>query len=44
MLFSPLPRTLLELLCEILFNFKDIVKSTEDADEDFQRNSQALMG
>ena len=35
MLLRTLTRTLLEILCEIIFNSKVIVKSTEDPDENF---------
>ena len=44
MLNRTLPTTLIQIFCKIIFNSKVIVKSIIDADDNFWRSSQALMG
>ena len=39
MIFRTLPTTLLQIFCKIIPNFKDIVKSIVDPDDDCWRNS-----
>ena len=39
MLFRTLPKTLLEIFYEIIFNSKVMVKSTQDPYEEFEGNS-----
>ena len=36
--------TVLQMFCKIIFNFKVIVKSLKDPDDNFTSNSKALNG
>ena len=44
MLIRRLPSTLFQIVGKIIFSFKFIVKSTDDPDNNFPINSEALMG
>ena len=44
MLIKTLATTLLQIIDKIIFNFKVIVKSIIDPDDNFERNSWALIG